>query len=86
MTQHSALSTRRRRSSGAQAAQHSGKLLFFVAIASLVITAAGCPTPPSSVRGEAGDAAPGELIEWPARQVDPTGEDTAGFNQVISAD
>ncbi len=61
-----------------------------IALTSLVITTAGCPTPPSSVRGGAvqgpGGVAPGELIEWPALQVDPTGEDTAGFNQVISAD
>ncbi|MCH8879208.1 MAG: VCBS repeat-containing protein [Planctomycetes bacterium] len=73
MRQHSALST-----------HHSA--LFFVAIMSLVITTAGCPALPTLVRGQTGEDAPGELIEWPALQVDPTGEDTAGFNQVISAD
>ncbi len=85
MRQHSALRFRRAQSSRAH---HSA--LFFVAITSLVIASAGCPTPPSFVRGGAGDApggvAPGELIEWPALQVDPTGEDTAGFNEVVSAD
>ncbi len=60
--------------------------VLILAITSLIITTAGCPSPRSSVRGEAGEVAPGELIEWPARQVDPTGEDTAGFNEVISAD
>ncbi|MCZ6653495.1 MAG: VCBS repeat-containing protein [Planctomycetota bacterium] len=64
--------------------QHSA--LLFVAITSLVITTAGCPALPSSVRGQTDEDAPGEVIEWPALQVDPTGEDTAGFNQVISAD
>ena len=73
MRQHSALST-----------HHSA--LFFVAIMSLVITTAGCPALPTLVRGQTGEDAPGEVIEWPALQVDPTGEDTAGFNQVISAD
>ncbi len=79
MTKKSALST-----------QHSvlspQSSVLLLAITSLVITTAGCPTPPTSVRGDAGEVAPGELIEWPARQVDPTGEDTAGFNQIISAD
>ena len=83
MTQHSALST-----------QHSvlspQSSVLLLVITSLLITTAGCPTPPSSVRSGAVDApgavAPGELIEWPARQVDPTGEDTAGFNQIVSAD
>ncbi len=79
MTQHSVLSPQ----SSVLKPQSSVLLL---ALTSLVITTAGCPTRGTSVRGETGEVAPGELIEWPARQVDPTGEDTAGFNQVISAD
>ncbi|MCG3138507.1 MAG: hypothetical protein HJJLKODD_02372 [Phycisphaerae bacterium] len=48
----------------------------------------GCPT--LNISGSSGgggnEPPPGELIEWPARQVDPTTEDTAGFNQVVNAD
>ena len=62
------------------------RALFLIAITTLVITTAGCPTPGTSVGGELGEVPPGELIEWPGLQVDPTGEDTAGFNEVISAD
>jgi hypothetical protein len=62
------------------------QLSLLVAISILITTTAGCPTVGSSVQGQAGSAVPGELIDWPPSQVDPTGEDTAGFNQIISAD
>ncbi len=54
----------------------------------LTIGLYGCPT--IDIHGGStpgGDGtAPGDQIEWPALQVDPPGEDTAGFNQVRSAD
>ncbi len=47
---------------------------------------AGCPTR-GMIGGRTADGDdPGSMIDWPATQVDPDGEDTAGFNQVTSAD
>ena len=57
-----------------------------IVILSVWTAVSGCPTPPGTVSGRADGAAPGDLIEWPGSQVDPTGEDTAGFNQITSAD
>ncbi len=62
------------------------RVSYSIVILSVWTAVSGCPTPPGTVSGRADDAAPGELIEWPGRQVDPTGEDTAGFNQITSAD
>lgn len=62
-------------------------LAAFIVLSGLAVMT-GCPTLPDQVlSGRAGDgSSPGENIEWPGSQVDPTGEDTAGFNKVISAD
>lgn len=62
------------------------RVSYSIMILSFWTTMSGCPTPPGTVSGRADDAAPGELIEWPGSQIDPTGEDTAGFNQIASAD
>lgn len=59
--------------------------IVFVAV---LLATTGCPSVTDRVQGgtSGGGPAPGALIDWPARQVDPTGEDTAGFNLVTSAD
>ncbi len=49
----------------------------------------GCPSEPSVAGSGAGGFTPDDkidFIDWPSTQVDPGSEDTAGFNQVISAD
>jgi len=57
----------------------------------LLVVGTACPTIPDLVSGGGSSAPgdqvpPGENITWPVVQIDPTGEDTSGFNQVLSAD
>jgi hypothetical protein len=73
------------------------KWLYSMAAALLILgSTTGCPNAPdiagsstvTTVGGGGSGTSPttGEEISWPVAQVDPLDEDTAGFNQVISAD
>lgn len=62
------------------------KIVFVSTILGILASTAGCPTLPGQVSGASTGDAPGDQIEWETFQVDPAGENTAGFNQVVSAD